>query len=201
MKIHAVIFDIGNVLLKFDYYIAAHRLMKKNNLAELPDREEIVSAKAQLEGGEIDRAKFLDLVRPHFNDSGTNDEFLRIWEDIFEENIPMTTLAGQLSTLLPTFLLSNISCIHHDYIFANYPVFKTFQDGVFSYLAGSLKPEERIYRTAIQQFGIDPTSTVFVDDMAENVAAAAALGFHAVPYDYRDHAKAERELRALGVKW
>jgi len=201
VKIEAIIFDIGNVLLKFDYYIAANRLMVKNNMAALPDRELVVTAKAQLEGGEIDRATFLGLVRPHFQDEGTDAEFLRVWEDIFEENFPMTALATRLAQQLPTYLLSNISCIHHEYIFANYPVFQTFRDGVFSYRAGSLKPDQRIYEQAIQQFGINPASTVFIDDMPENVAAARALGFHAIPYDHRDHAAAEQSLRALGVNW
>ncbi|MFY8214979.1 MAG: hypothetical protein ACOVMP_00075, partial [Chthoniobacterales bacterium] len=125
--------------------------MKKNNLSELPERELVVTAKARLEGGSIDRATFLSLVRPHFYDEGTDAEFLRIWEDIFEENIPMTTLAAQLAQKLPTYLVSNISCIHHEYIFAKYPVFQTFRDGVFSYQAGSLKPERQIYEIAIQQ--------------------------------------------------
>lgn len=201
MKIQAVIFDIGNVLLKFDYYVAAHRLMTKNHLSELPDREWVVAAKHQLEGGQIDRARFLSLVRPHFQDEGTDEEFLRIWEDIFEENTPMIDLATTLSKTLPTYLLSNISCIHHDYIFATYPFFQSFTDGVFSYQTGSLKPDPAIYQTAIRQFGIDPTTTVFLDDMPENIVTASELGFHAIRYDFHEHAVAEAQLQALGVRW
>jgi len=201
MSIEAVIFDIGNVLLKFDYYIAANRLVAKNKLAALPERELVVAAKQRLEGGEIDRAEFLRQVRPHFSDVGTDAEFLRIWEDIFEENIPMTDLARQLALSMPTYLLSNISCIHRDYIFINYPVFHTFKDGVYSYEAGALKPQPEIYQTAIRQFGIRPEETVFIDDIPENIVAAAALGFHAIPYDFRNHAAAETALRALGVEW
>ena len=201
MSIEAVIFDIGNVLLKFDYYIAANRLVAKNKLTALPERELVVAAKQRLEGGEIDRAEFLHQVRPHFSDVGTDAEFLRIWEDIFEENIPMADLAKQLALSMPTYLLSNISCIHRDYIFINYPVFHTFKDGVYSYEAGALKPQPEIYQTAIRQFGIRPEETVFIDDIPENIVAAAALGFHAIPYDFRNHAAAETALRALGVEW
>ena len=74
--IDAVIFDIGNVLLKFDYLVAAHRLMKHNGLTELPDRAPIVAAKELLEGGRIDRAEFLRRVRPEFSHAGTDEEFV-----------------------------------------------------------------------------------------------------------------------------
>jgi 2-haloacid dehalogenase len=43
-----------------------------------------------------------------------------------------------------------------------------------------VKPDPAIYRILLDRFGVDPTSSVFVDDRQENVDAAAALGFHAV---------------------
>lgn len=200
-RVDAVVFDLGNVLLKFDYYIAANRLMEKNRLASLPDRKPVVDAKAALEAGAIDRAEFLRRVRPLFSDAGSDEDFLVIWRDIFEENLPMSALATRLSTQLPTYLLSNISCIHQEHVFATYPVFHTFRDAVFSYRAGVMKPDPKIYEIAARQFGIDPARTVFFDDMPENIEAARSLGWLAIPYDYRDHAAAEHELRALGVTW
>lgn len=197
--IDAVIFDIGNVLLKFDYLVAAHRLMAHNGLAELPDRAPIVAAKELLEGGRIDRAEFLRLVRPEFAHAGTDEEFVAMWEDIFEENRPMTRLAVALAAHgVPTFLLSNISCIHHDFIFRTYPVFRTFRDGVFSYRAGALKPDPRIYEIALAQFGIDPARTLFIDDLAPNIAAAEAFGLHGLVYDHHNHLATADRLRELG---
>jgi epoxide hydrolase-like predicted phosphatase len=198
--IEAVIFDIGNVLLKFDYMVAARRLMALNGLAEPPDREPIVQAKAALERGRIDRTEFLRLVRPAFAHTGSDEDFLAIWEDIFEENELMTQFAMQLMERgIPTYLLSNISCIHHEYAFRRYPAFQCFRDGVFSYKAGALKPESRIYEIAIAQFGIEPRRALFIDDLEENIEAARALGLRGLVYDYREHAVAEEALRGLGV--
>ncbi len=198
--IDAVIFDIGNVLLKFDYFIAARRLMELNGLTELPAREPIVAAKEALEGGAIDRAEFLRRVRPSFHHTGSDTEFVEIWEDIFEENQPMTALASELSGQLPTYLLSNISDIHLPFIFARYPVFRTFRDGVYSYRVGSLKPDPAIYLAAMAQFGILPERTVFIDDLAANVAAAATLGFRAVQYDFNNHAALVDTLHDWGIR-
>ncbi len=41
------------------------------------------------------------------------------------------------------------------------------------------KPDRRIFDLAAQRFGLDPATTLFVDDAARNVAAAAQLGFRA----------------------
>jgi putative hydrolase of the HAD superfamily len=197
--IDAVIFDIGNVLLKFDYLVAAHRLMAHNNLAELPERAPIVAAKEALEGGRIDRAEFLRLVRPEFSHEGTDAEFVAMWEDIFEENKPKTRIAVALAAHgVPTYLLSNISCIHHDFIFRTYPVFRTFRDGVFSYRAGALKPDPRIYEIALAQLRIDPARTLFIDDLAPNIAAAEAFGLEGLVYDHHNHLAATNRLQELG---
>jgi epoxide hydrolase-like predicted phosphatase len=199
--IDAVVFDIGNVLLKFDYLVAGHRLMTHNGLTELPDRANIVAAKAALEGGKIDRAEFLRLVRPEFLHTGSDADFIAMWEDIFEENEPMTRLATSLAESgMPTYLLSNISCIHHEFIFRQYPVFETFRDGVYSYKAGAMKPEPRIYRMAIEQFGIDPSRTVYLDDLEENIVAANEAGLRGVVYDYRRHDEALEQLRNAGLE-
>lgn len=199
--IDAVIFDIGNVLLKFDYLVAARRLMEHNGLSEEPARERIVEAKAALEGGRIDRAEFLRLVRPEFSHSGSDADFIAMWEDIFEENEPMTRVAADLAARgVPTYLLSNISCIHHEFIFRTYPVFSTFRDGVFSYLAGAMKPDQRIYQITIQQLGVTPERTLFIDDLAPNIAEAEMLGFVGLTYDFRNHAAAEARMRELGIK-
>jgi len=199
-SIEAVIFDIGNVLLKFDYMVAARRLMDLNGVIELPEREPIIKAKAALERGEIDRAEFLRLVRPAFAHEGSDEDFLAIWEDIFEENEPMTQLAVRLAERgISTYLLSNISCIHHEYAFRRYTAFQSFRDGVFSYKAGVLKPEPRIYEIAIAQFGIEPGRALFIDDLEENIEAARMLGLQGLVYDHRAHAAAEEALRKLGV--
>ncbi len=199
--INAVIFDIGNVLLKFDYLIAARRLMEHNGLTEQPDRERIVVAKAALEGGKIDRAEFLRLVRPEFSHTGPDADFIAMWEDIFEENEPLSRLAAALAASgMPTYLLSNISCIHHEFIFREYPVFSTFRDGVYSYQAGVLKPGARIYDIALAQFGVDPARTLYIDDLEENIVAAEAAGLRGIVYDFRNHDAALQRMRELGLK-
>lgn len=61
----------------------------------------------------------------------------------------------------------------------------------------SFKPDPQIYEAAERITGLSGGDLVFVDDRAENAAAAAARGWHAV-----HHTSAEatlRQLRALGL--
>jgi epoxide hydrolase-like predicted phosphatase len=198
MKIDAAIFDIGNVLLPFDYMKAANRLVEKNRLPHLPDREKIVKAKEQYELGRIDRAEFLNRVRPEFQDAGEESEFVRIWQEIFEPNEALYALVEVLAAKgIPLYLLSNISDIHHEYIVEEYPIFSRFQDGIFSYKAGLLKPDPEIFQVAIKHLKVDPARTLYLDDMPENVAAAKAAGFIAIEYSAERHAEIEPQVLEL----
>lgn len=51
--------------------------------------------------------------------------------------------------------------------------FSTF---TFSYLLGTFKPDERMYRDALDQCGVPAEETVFIDDSLENLAGAKRLG-------------------------
>jgi len=66
-----------------------------------------------------------------------------------------------------------------------------------SYLAGVMKPDPGIYREAERRFALEPPATVFIDDRADNVAAAGARGWAGIVH--RDYAATLADLRRLGV--
>lgn len=57
-----------------------------------------------------------------------------------------------------------------------------FSAHVLSYEAGFLKPDAEIYLCAIKAAACPPSNCLFIDDNAENVAAAQTVGLHAVQY-------------------
>lgn len=196
----AIIFDIGNVLLKFDYLSAGLKLAAKNGLFLPPDRERINQTKEQYEGGLLSREDFLQVIREEFQDDGPEEDLVAIWQNIFEPNQPMIDIVQALHGQVPLFLLSNIGCIHHQHIFERYSFFQCFEGGVFSYQVKKLKPDPDIYALAAEMTGTAPASTVFLDDLAPNVEAARNHGFDAVLYDFKKHERTLEELRARGLK-
>lgn len=62
---------------------------------------------------------------------------------------------------------------------------------------GVLKPDPKMYAHLLETNGLEAQETVFLDDMPGNVAGAQAAGMHA--FVFTDAAQAERDLRSLGV--
>jgi putative hydrolase of the HAD superfamily len=77
------------------------------------------------------------------------------------------------------------------------PLDEVFDIVVDSSEEGIRKPDERIYRLALERLGgVAPDRAVFLDDAPGNVAAARALGMHAILVGI-DHLAAVDELRSL----
>lgn len=195
----ALIFDIGNVLLRFDFGLALRKLADHSTPAAEAIVELIEPVKAAYEGGRMTRADFQAEVRAIIRFSGTDADFIAAWEDIFTENTPMVALVRQLHGRLPLYLLSNTSDIHVDFIFRQFPFFKLFDDAVYSYLVRASKPEPEIYEIARRQFNVTPEETLFIDDLLPNIQAAREAGFHAHHYHHDRHAEFLLELKELGV--
>lgn len=198
MKTEAFIFDIGNVLVRFDHMRAVASLSSLG--ADVSDRSEMEQLVARYERGEVDRAAFLGQLRVILRHNADDESVARAWQEIFEPNHPMWELVEKLHASYPLYLLSNTNCLHHDYLLRQYAVFEKFADGVYSYRAGMAKPEREIFELAIRQFGVDPQATIYLDDLAANVEAARGAGLRAFRYDPDAHGDLLAALRAEGVQ-
>ncbi|MEY3481414.1 MAG: hypothetical protein RIQ71_2189 [Verrucomicrobiota bacterium] len=198
MKTEAFIFDIGNVLVRFDHMRAVASLSSLG--ADVSDRSEMEQLAARYERGEVDRAAFLGQLRVILRHNADDESVARAWQEIFEPNRLMWELVEKLHASYPLYLLSNTNCLHHDYLLRQYAVFEKFADGVYSYRAGMAKPEREIFELAIRQFGVDPQATIYLDDLAANVEAARGAGLRAFRYDPDAHGDLLAALRAEGVQ-
>jgi epoxide hydrolase-like predicted phosphatase len=199
MSIEALVFDIGNVLVPFDWQIF-HRRLRADcpNLtteAEKKFRELMI----RIEVGEMTGEIFTELAVRAIGFQGDQRTFLSIWNGIFSSNIPMERTVLALKERFPLFLLSNTSDLHLAYLTQNWQVLQHFLDGVYSFQAKCAKPDRRIFETAIEQFGVRPENTVYIDDLPANVDSALNLGFKAIRYDLTKHAEFEKGLTDLGV--
>ena len=196
--IDAFLFDIGNVLLRFDFALALQKLAAESAVHDpVAVMARIERVKEQYEDGSIDRAEFLAQTRAVLGYRGTEAGFIAAWEDIFEPNAPMLALVERLHGRVPLYLLSNTSDIHIDYVFRRYPVFARFAAGTYSYAVRASKPGAEIYRHAIRAHGLVPGRTFFIDDLLPNIETARGLGFRAHHYHHERHGELEEELAGL----
>jgi len=181
------LFDIGNVILRFDFARFARAVAPRSQFSV----EEILNLtndpKEEMEANKLDTEAFLQMAMERLDYQGTREEFIRSWQDIFELNVEVADLIAELKAAgRNLYLLSNTNQLHVDYFMNEYPVFEHFQDWVFSHLAGSSKPDPAIYQVAINQLGLDPAKTIYIDDLEKNIVAGDAAGFQSVHYIGQD---------------
>ncbi len=199
--VKAFLFDIGNVILRFDFGQAAERIAPRCSVPAgeiLPSTEDMKQA---LEAGEMSSDDFVLEATKRIGFSGTGNEFISAFVDIFTENEPMSATIRALSESgYGLYLLSNTNGLHAGFFMEKYPVFEAFHGAIFSHEAKSMKPEPEIYQAAIEEYGLQADATVYVDDLPANVEAGVRQGLLGLTYDYDDHGGFLAELKKLGVE-
>lgn len=129
------------------------------------------------------------------------DEARRVIDGVPAELQPVPGTVDLLHTLhaqgRPLYYLSNMPEPYAQHLEATHHFLGLFRDGVFSARLQLCKPEPEIFAQAAQRFRVEPARTVFIDDMAENVAAARAAGWQAIRFV--DPAQCAAELRSRGL--
>ena len=199
MRIEALIFDIGNVLVLFDWQPFKNQFLAGSVNLTAEAETEFKELVIRFDLGEMDGEKFAGLATRLIGFEGGEARFIAIWNGIFSSNPPMERIIPSLKKRYPLFLLSNTSDLHLAYLMRNFDVLQHFRDGVYSFRAKCAKPERRIFEMAIKQFGVRAENTAYVDDLAPNIHSASEVGLKAVQYDFTKHADFEQRLAELGV--
>ncbi len=197
---HAVLFDIGNVLVRWD----PERLYAEL-LPDAADRRRFLTDICTMAWhGEHDRGvpmadNAAPLIARHPDYESAIRAWDERWDDMFDGPIEGTVrLVERLEARgVALFALTNLPAEKKSHIFETLPFLTRFEDVVVSGEEGVVKPDPRIYDIAAQRIGRPPETVLFVDDREENVSAARAKGFHAVAF--LDAARLERDLVAFGV--
>ena len=199
--IRAFLFDIGNVLVRFDISRALRAVAALSDVADEVDAlHRIEAVKLEYEDGQVSRADFLHEAFRILGYRGTEAQFIAAWQGIFTENEPMTALVRALHGKFPIYLLSNTNCMHVEGLFRDFPVFAHFTGATYSHEAKASKPHRAIYEIACREHGLDPRTTFFIDDLAPNIATARELQFQTHHYHHDRHDALTAAIRAAGVE-
>lgn len=184
---NAFLFDIGNVILGFDFNIAVRKL-RDFGITHKEPFAYIAEVKNRYEAGEYDDEEFVELAMGQLGFNGSSGEFVTIWQQIFHENTAMAeTIRDLAKGERPLYLLSNTNGLHIRHILRDYPIFQAFAGGIYSHEAKSMKPAPAMFQQAIARFGLIPEETLYIDDLPANIETGRALGFKSHLYDPLDH--------------
>jgi glucose-1-phosphatase len=200
VKIEALLFDLGKVVVDFDFDLGMQRFASRSGLTPEDFKRVLFDAAwlPRYERGEISSAQY----HRHLCESGKLQmglqEFHESWSSVFLPNLllPEALIAG-LSERYPLILVSNTNESHVSFIERNYSFLQYFDVKIFSHIVGSLKPDRRIYDAAISAAGHPPEALFFTDDREENIQGARELGIHA--HQFTNSSNLIEALREHGV--
>jgi putative hydrolase of the HAD superfamily len=198
--IKALIFDLGNVLIFFDWKIAERRLNEiQEGLGTLTTKflKENNSIIKNLEKGKLTEDEFLNMIKSHLNSKIDKITIAKIFSEIFWENSELTKLLPELRKNYKLFLLSNTNIIHRKFGWDHYNFLKNFDKLFLSYEVGFAKPEEEIYQLVIHSIDLNPSEVLYIDDIEEYVNAAKNLGWNAV--QFKSNEKLIEDLKGFNV--
>ncbi len=198
----AVIFDLGRVLVNFDFkpgYQALQELCPYR-AAEIPARLATSDLVERFETGLVEPRDFVAQMSAILDLTIEYEHFCRIWSSIFTETlVPERMLAG-LAARYRLVLLSNTNVIHFEGLRETHAMLlRHFHSLVLSYEAKAMKPKPEIFQAAIARAGCRPEECFFTDDIADNVKAARTVGIDAAQFE--SLAQLERELTVRGIRW
>jgi epoxide hydrolase-like predicted phosphatase len=200
--IKTVIFDLGKVLIPFDFSRGYQGMEKLcgHPAAEIRKRIAATDLVYRFETGLVEPRDFVQQLSRILDLRATYEQFCEIWSSIFlpDPLLPESLLAG-LRERYRMLVLSNTNAIHFEMVRQNYPLLRHFDDLILSYEVKAMKPAPAIYQAAIARAGCRPEECFYTDDIAAYAEAARAQGIDAVQFESRE--QLERELRARHIQW
>jgi 2-haloacid dehalogenase len=202
MAIDNVVFDLGGVLIDWN-----PRYVFRSMFDDEQDMERFLAEictsdwNAQQDAGRpwAEGVRLLVAEHPEFEPQ------IRAYQERWREMLggPITDTVEVLSDLRRTgvrlFGLSNWSS--ETFVVARklpeYDFLGWFETIVISGDVGICKPDPAIFRHLLDRYRLEPSSTLFVDDLEANIDAATALGLRSVRFEGGDALRAE--LRARGL--
>ena len=198
--IKAIFWDVGGVLLTNAWdHDQRRRALQHFSLdeAEFDDRHEMLVS--SFERGKIGLNEYLDRTIFYRPRSFTREAFCEYLYSLSQPDPDSLALARQLANsckyLMST--INNESLDLNRYRIQTFGLHEIFTLFVSSCFVGLRKPEEGIYRLAIDLTQSVPEESCFIDDRALNLESAARMGMKTIRFE--NAAQLRSELGKLGV--
>ena len=196
----AIVFDLGNVLLDFDFAMSAANLVSRCQVSvrELQDLLDQTPLLHRYETGLITSEEFFAEVQRLAGFQGNFAEFGEMFADMFTPIQPMIRLHGELRDKgFPVYIFSNTNALAMAYVRRRFPFFSHFDGYVLSFEHGAMKPDPRLYAVVEEKTGYSGSGLLFLDDRPENIATAVGRGWQTILQDSPE--KTMEAFREAGI--
>lgn len=197
-----IIFDMGQVLIKFDpeYFIKRVGITDQNDI-KIIMREVYKS----LEWSMMDRGTLTDQEACEIMIKRIPEHLRQYIPKLtYEWERPIMPIEGSEKLVKELkengyniYLLSNASLNQKNY-WNDIPASKYFDGTVVSSYINLVKPQPEIFKHLLEKFNLKPDECVFLDDSTLNVEGAVYSGLHGIVF-HGDYQEVREKLIELGV--
>jgi len=185
--IRFIYFDLGNVILHFDFHDAYRQMAQVSGVSADRVRDILQHDQMQVkyEKGELSSAEFHERFCEAAGQRSDRGALLAAFSDMFRVNVPLIPVITQLAAANHRLgILSNTCEAHWEHCYDGRfgSLRNAFDVHVLSYRVRATKPDAKIYEAAVAQAAVPPQEVFFVDDRPDNVQGAQQYGMDAVRY-------------------
>ena len=186
-----IIFDLGGVVLNLDYQatIDAFKALGKENFDKLYTQANQDKIFDQYETGSISSQEFREYFKSILGSTISNQQIDDAWNKLLLD-LPKKRidLLYRLKEEYRIFLFSNTNEIHLNSFrktikdaFGDEDLLeKVFHKTYYSHLVGIRKPNVEAFQHVIDEQGLDPQKTLFIDDSIQHIEGAQKLGIQTI---------------------
>jgi putative hydrolase of the HAD superfamily len=192
-----VIFDVGGVLVDFRWRALMDDLGLPHERQDEFEKK-VFGSKwwGELDRGVLDEEYVVDKIREN------NKEHINEFELVWANQVDLVATYDYVNNWIDSLKAKGLKI----YLLSNYPksIFSLHEEkGKFTFIdkidgrvvsgfVGMVKPDAEIYELLMKKYGLNAKECVFIDDRAENIEAAKALGMEGIVFE--DYNRGSGEL-------
>jgi glucose-1-phosphatase len=185
-----IIFDLGNVILNISYEATAEAFeaLGITNFKTIFSKEAQNTMSDDIETGHVSEEDFLNYLLQQCKAGTTLAQVEHAWNAIILDfPIRRLQILQQLQLHYNLYLLSNTNCIHercYNQLLQSQhglPTIGVFFDKIYlSHQIGYRKPDPKAWQMILDNHGLKPAETLFLDDSPQHIAVAKSLGIQTI---------------------
>lgn len=198
--IDTVISDMGKVVLHFDNRLFFQKMTRTTKQTEDEIRAAThanVTLVKSFDMGKITPREFYRRALAKLEAEVSYEDFFAAYCDVFAVNPAALAVLAKLRPKYRLVLLSNTDVVRFSYIKKKFPELMIFDEYVLSFDYGLMKPDPRVYLTALELAASRPENAVFIDDIQANIEGARKVGIAGILFTAETDLEAR--LEKLGV--
>jgi putative hydrolase of the HAD superfamily len=174
-----IFFDLGNVLVGLRSGKKLKALAQRKGESVEAFCNKIWSHKRahDYERGSHTCDEYFALLAEDLDLAHAQQELQEAFCDIFYDLPGRVALVRQLAEHYPLALISNTCASHIRHLESTFDFFPLFNHRIYSHEVGCRKPHPDIYKKALKEAGAIPETSLFIDDLAENLETPAKAGW------------------------